>query len=136
MAQVEETVAPAQAAVVDVVVPVYDEEQVLEASVRRLHAYLAATFPFRWQITIVDNASTDGTWLCALRLARDLAHVRAEHLDRKGRGLALRSAWGSSDAAVLAYMDVDLSTDLAAFLPLVAPLVSGHSDVAIGSRLT
>jgi putative flippase GtrA len=32
-------------------------------------------------------------------------------------------------------MDVDLSTDLAALLPLVAPLLSGHSDVAIGSRL-
>ena len=32
-------------------------------------------------------------------------------------------------------MDVDLSTDLAALLPLVAPLLSGHSDLAIGSRL-
>jgi putative flippase GtrA len=32
-------------------------------------------------------------------------------------------------------MDVDLSTDLAALLPLVAPLISGHSDVAIGTRL-
>src|SRR4051794_3301037 len=32
-------------------------------------------------------------------------------------------------------MDVDLSTDLRALLPLVAPLMSGHSDVAIGTRL-
>ena len=60
--------------------------------------------------------------------------MRAVHLDRKGRGLALRTAWTASDAAVVAYMDVDLSTDLDALLPLVAPLVSGHSDVAIGSR--
>jgi putative flippase GtrA len=122
--------------VVDIVIPVYNEEGTLDASVRRLHAYLSATFPFRWQITIVDNASTDGTWFCSVRLAKDLASVRAQHLDEKGRGRALRSAWSSSDAMVLAYMDVDLSTDLAALLPLVAPLVSGHSDLAIGSRLT
>src|SRR5438876_10091638 len=101
MAQVEETVAPAEVAVVDVVVPVHNEERVLEQSVERLHTYLSATFPFRWQITIVDNASTDGTWLGAMRLARDFDHVRAVHLDEKGRGLALRTAWNTSDAAVL-----------------------------------
>jgi hypothetical protein len=61
--------------------------------------------------------------------------VRAVHLDLPGRGRALHQVWSSSDAEVLAYMDVDLSTDLNALLPLVAPLLSGHSDVAIGSRL-
>ena len=60
---------------------------------------------------------------------------RAIHLDEKGRGRALRAAWSLSDAAVVAYLDVDLSTGLDALLPLVAPLVSGHSDVAIGTRL-
>ena len=123
------------APMVDVVVPVYDEEQVLERSVERLHAYLSEHFPFTWRITIVDNASTDSTWRKAENLAAGLANVRAIHLDRKGRGLALRTAWTASDATVVAYMDVDLSTDLDALLPLVAPLVSGHSDVAIGSRL-
>ena len=57
------------------------------------------------------------------------------HLAEKGRGRALRAVWSASDAPVLAYMDVDLSTDLAALLPLVAPLISGHSDLAIGTRL-
>jgi glycosyltransferase involved in cell wall biosynthesis len=121
--------------IVDIVVPVFNEERALEASVRRLHIYLTDTFPFSWRITIVDNASTDSTWSQARMLERDLGGVRAVHLDRKGRGLALRRAWGASDADVVAYMDVDLSTDLDALLPLVAPLVSGHSDVAIGSRL-
>jgi len=123
------------APMVDVVVPVYDEEQVLERSVERLHAYLSEHFPFTWRITIVDNASTDSTWRKAENLAAGLTNVQAIHLDRKGRGLALRTAWTASDATVVAYMDVDLSTDLDALLPLVAPLVSGHSDVAIGSRL-
>ncbi|MEZ5118210.1 MAG: bifunctional glycosyltransferase family 2/GtrA family protein [Candidatus Nanopelagicales bacterium] len=121
---------------VDVVVPVYNEVADLGPSVRRLHAYLAAHLPYPFRITIADNASTDGTWGEAQRLEQDLDHVAAVHLDQKGRGHALRQVWQASDAAVLAYMDVDLSTDLAAFLPLVAPLVSGHSDVAIGSRLS
>jgi glycosyltransferase involved in cell wall biosynthesis len=126
---------PTVAPVVDVVVPVYNEARALEPAVRRLHRYLTSDFPFSWRISIVDNASTDDTWSLADRLARELPWVRASHLDRKGRGFALRSAWGSSDADVVAYMDVDLSTDLGALLPLVAPLVSRHSDVAIGSRL-
>jgi putative flippase GtrA len=120
---------------VDIVVPVYNEQADLEPSVRRLHAYLREEFPFSARITIADNASTDGTWAIATRLADELPGVRAEHLPTKGRGRALKQAWGTSDATVLAYMDVDLSTDLGALLPLVAPLLSGHSDVAIGSRL-
>lgn len=121
--------------VVDIVVPVYNEERVLGASVERLHDYLTRRFPFTWRITIADNASVDGTAAIADALAARLPDVRALHLDRKGRGLALRTAWSASDAIVVAYMDVDLSTDLDALLPLVAPLVSGHSDVAIGCRL-
>ncbi|MEZ5144102.1 MAG: glycosyltransferase family 2 protein [Acidimicrobiales bacterium] len=127
--------APTASPTIDVVVPVYDEERTLGASIRRLHAYLTAGFPFSWRITIVDNASTDQTAAVAAVLADELDGVRFVHLDRKGRGLALRTAWSESDAAVVAYMDVDLSTGLDALLPLVAPLVSGHSDVAIGSRL-
>jgi glycosyltransferase involved in cell wall biosynthesis len=93
-------------------------------------------FPFSFRITIADNASVDGTWAIAQDLEQQLDHVRAVHLDQKGRGRALRTVWASSDATVVAYMDVDLSTDLAALLPLVAPLLSGHSEIAIGSRLT
>jgi glycosyltransferase involved in cell wall biosynthesis len=123
------------APVVDVVVPVYNEAAVLDRSIRRLHAYLGEYLPFTWRVTIVDNGSTDGTWFNAARLAQDLSNVSALHLDLKGRGLALRTAWTASDAAVVAYMDVDLSTDLDALVPLVASIASGHSDVAIGSRL-
>ncbi|SER05320.1 glycosyltransferase [Microlunatus flavus] len=121
--------------VVDVVVPVFNEETDLRPSVSRLHAFLAAELPYGFRITIADNASTDATWAEAQALAAELEHVRAVHLDAKGRGRALKAVWSASDAAVLAYMDVDLSTDLRALLPLVAPLISGHSDLAIGTRL-
>jgi putative flippase GtrA len=121
---------------VEVVIPVYNEEHVLAATVHRLHAYLIATFPYAFRITVADNASTDGTWEIARGLAGELAGVQAVHLALKGRGRALRQVWGSSDADVVSYMDVDLSTDLDAFLPLIAPLISGHSDLAIGTRLS
>ncbi|MEU7905952.1 glycosyltransferase [Actinoplanes sp. NPDC049118] len=123
------------APVLDVVVPVHNEEIDLEPCVRRLHEYLRAEFPYRFRITIADNASTDSTREVARRLAEALPGVVAVHLPEKGRGRALKHVWTHSDAAVLAYLDVDLSTDLGALLPLVAPLISGHSDLAIGSRL-
>ncbi len=116
-------------------VPVRNEEHDLASSIRRLVGYLRESFPFHARITIADNGSTDATWAIAARLARELPEVRAIHLELPGRGRALRAIWSQSDAEVLAYMDVDLSTDLNALLPLVAPLLSGHSDLAIGTRL-
>ncbi len=123
------------APVLDVVVPVYNEQSVLAESVYRLHRYLQEAVPFRARITIADNASTDDTPHIAARLAAELSDVRVVRLEEKGRGRALHHVWSTSDAAVLVYTDVDLSTDLAALGPLVAPLISGHSDLAIGTRL-
>lgn len=116
-------------------VPVRNEERTLAPSIRRLAAYLRAEFPFRSRITIADNGSSDGTWAVAEELAAELAEVRAVQLEQPGRGRALRSCWLESDAEVVAYTDVDLSSGLEALLPLVAPLLSGHSDIAIGTRL-
>ncbi|MFG2498244.1 glycosyltransferase [Streptomyces sp. NPDC048441] len=121
--------------VLDIVIPVYNEEKDLRPCVRRLHDHLVRTFPYPFRITIADNASTDRTPEVAARLATASEEVRYTRLEQKGRGRALRAVWSASDAPVLAYMDVDLSTDLNALLPLVAPLISGHSDLAIGSRL-
>jgi glycosyltransferase involved in cell wall biosynthesis len=120
---------------VEIVVPVYNEESDLERSVRRLRAYLDARFPFHATVTIADNASADATPAIGRRLAATVPGVRYMRISERGRGRALAATWLVSDADVVAYMDVDLSTDLDALLPLVAPLISGHSDVAIGSRL-
>jgi putative flippase GtrA len=120
----------------DVTIPVFNEEADLAPCVRRLHAHLERYFPYQFLITIADNASTDSTPLVAARLSRELPGVRHIRLEQRGRGRALSAVWLASRADVVAYMDVDLSTDLNALLPLVAPLISGHSDVAIGSRLS
>jgi putative flippase GtrA len=121
--------------VLDMVIPVYNEQAALSDSVHRLHRYLRDNFPYPVRITIADNASVDDTPRIAAELAAELSDVRAVRLEQKGRGRALHRVWSDSDAMVLAYMDVDLSTDLAAVAPLVAPLISGHSDLAIGTRL-
>ncbi len=120
---------------VEIVIPVYNEEKALRRSIETLRAYLLRYFPYQWRITIADNASIDRTLEIAKELAREYPHVKALHLDQKGRGRALRTAWLASDADVVSYMDVDLSTNLESFLPLVAPIITGHSDLAIGSRL-
>ncbi|MCB0872641.1 MAG: bifunctional glycosyltransferase family 2/GtrA family protein [Actinobacteria bacterium] len=127
---------PGRDPVLDVVIPVYNEEATLAACVHRLDAHLRETYPYPFVITVANNASTDRTADVAFGLAEEVANLRVVDLDRKGRGRALKAAWESSTADVLAYMDVDLSTDLDALWPLVAPLMSGHSDLAIGSRLS
>ncbi|WP_193560247.1 glycosyltransferase [Tsukamurella sputi] len=119
----------------DIVIPVYNEAHTIAHCVETLHAYLEHSLGIPARITIADNASTDDTLTVARALAGAIDGVRVVHLDAKGRGRALRRVWAESDASVLVYMDVDLSTDLKALHPLVAPLLSGHSDLAIGTRL-
>ncbi len=119
---------------VEVVIPVYNEERSLERCVRTLHTHMRA-LGLRFAITVADNASTDATLELARRLERELPEVSVAHLERKGRGRALRAAWSASRADVLAYMDVDLSTELSALAPLLAPLLDGTADIAIGTRL-
>jgi glycosyltransferase involved in cell wall biosynthesis len=114
---------------------VYNEERILERSVRTLRSYLRNNYTFPFRITIADNASTDGTFEVAERLCREFGEVDALYLEEKGRGRALRAAWNRSDADVVAYMDVDLSTDLSALPDLLEPLLQRRGDIAIGTRL-
>jgi putative flippase GtrA len=120
---------------VDIAIPVLNEERALDGCVRTLHEFLTNTFPLGWRITIVDNGSTDETWAEATRLSGELDSVHAIRLDVRGRGNALRAAWTTSPCDIVAYMDVDLATGLSALLPMVSALASGHSELAIGSRL-
>jgi len=120
----------------EIVIPVHNEERVLRHSVLRLYRHLASQMRHHdFQITIVDNASVDRTPQIAAALAREMQFVSFMRLEEKGRGRALRTAWSASDADVVVYMDVDLSTDLAHLRQLVEPLLAGEADIAIGSRL-
>jgi len=120
---------------VDIVIPVYNEEHVLAESVATLRKFLSQGFPYEYRIVVADNASTDSTLAVAQRLAQEQPDVASLHIPQKGRGRALRAAWLTSPADILSYMDVDLSTDLAAFPPLIEAIASEGYDIAIGSRL-
>jgi putative flippase GtrA len=120
---------------VEVVVPVYNEAPQLAERIATLREFLDRSLPFSSLVTIADNGSTDDTARVARRLASALDGVQAMTLDRKGRGYALRRAWEASTAEVVAYMDVDLSTSLTGLMPLVASVLSGHGDIAVGTRL-
>ena len=120
---------------VDVVIPVYNEEQALPRSIERLTQFLGENLPNPWRIIIADNASIDGTRAVSEGLTQHYSEVNYFYLPQKGRGRALRATWLASDADIVSYMDVDLSTDLGHFPKLVEALESGH-DIAIGSRLS
>jgi len=119
---------------VDLVLPVYNEAHVLQRSVERLAAAMADRAKFRWRIVVVDNGSTDDTEPLARQLTKRYDYVKLLHLDAKGRGRALRTAWGETDAEFSIYMDVDLSTGLDAVPEVVALLAEG-ADLVTGSRL-
>lgn len=121
---------------VNIVLPVYNEEAELGESVATLHRFVTKHLTdFSWHITIADNASTDATLRIARTLSRKYTHVSTEHLDRKGRGRAVKHVWRKGDYDYLAYMDIDLSTDLKHLPPILHALERGF-DIAIGSRNT
>ena len=120
---------------VNVTIPVYNEEKILPTSITSLHTFLAHHCRFDWEIVVANNASIDNTLEVAKHLSTELSNVRVLHLDQKGRGRALKKAWLESRADILSYMDVDLSSNLYTFPPLIEALLSDGFDIGIGSRL-
>ena len=124
-----------QTLTIDIVLPVLNEAHIIEASISKLHKYLTDNLPYRWQIIIADNGSSDGTYQIAQQLTKRWSGVRLVRLNERGRGLALKTVWQKSKADILAYMDIDLSTNLDSFMPMISPLITGDAGLATGSRL-
>ncbi len=120
---------------VDITIPVLNEESSLVSSLTTLAAHLDTQCPYDWCITVADNGSTDETFERATTFAATNPRTRVIRLEERGRGRALKRAWTTSTAEVVAYMDVDLSTGLESLRPLLDPVVGGRCDVSIGSRL-
>jgi ubiquinone/menaquinone biosynthesis C-methylase UbiE/glycosyltransferase involved in cell wall biosynthesis len=126
---------PTTRASVDITIPVLNEERAINSSLCTLASYLDTECAYDWTITVVDNGSTDRTFEFASALAAENPRIRMIRLDQRGRGRALKQAWSTSTADVVAYMDVDLSTGLDSLCPLIDPIVEGQCEVSIGSRL-
>ena len=120
----------------DVVIPVLNEERALADSVNALAAFLSNNLnDYEWAIVVADNGSTDATPSICQSLSEQDSRVRHVRLEQRGRGRALKRAWAESDADIVAYMDVDLSTDLSALPQTIAAVDDEGYDIAIGSRL-
>lgn len=122
---------------VDIVIPCLNEEKQLPRTLETLSSFCVSNLgDYRWRIVVADNGSTDGTLKIAQAFAaRDAVHFGAIYLPERGRGRALRKAWLETDADAVCYMDVDLSTDIAALPALVSAVARDGYDIAIGSRL-
>lgn len=119
---------------VDIVIPVFNEAAVLEKNITILKNHLLQESNFKWRIIIADNGSTDRTSEIVKKLSNENSKILYLHIPAKGRGMALRVAWSKSNADIVSYMDVDLSTNIRYFRLLVEGIKCGY-DIAIGSRL-
>ncbi len=119
-----------------VTIPVYNEEKALPVSIPALHAFLREHLAdYDWTIEIADNASIDRTPEVSRKLTGEFDRVQYLRLEQKGRGRALKKSWTESDADIVSYMDVDLSTNLESFPPMVHALAHEGYDIGTGSRL-
>lgn len=119
---------------VDIAIPVYNEEEELRENTLKLYSFLRRKADFKWRITIADNASVDKTQEIGEKLAKEHPEIKYVHLAKKGRGRAIKYVWSRSKADIVAYMDIDLSTDIS-HLPNLVRALQNNADIAIGSRL-
>ncbi len=116
-----------------ITLPVFNEEKIIEKNVEIIRNFLIETFHDNTQIIIADNGSTDLTPEKSKKLSEKYSDIRYVYIYEKGRGRALRNALSKSNADVLSYMDIDISTNLEAFPKLIKAIEDGY-DIAIGSR--
>ncbi|TDB89176.1 glycosyltransferase [Actinomadura sp. KC216] len=123
---------PDGSAVLEIVVPAYNEAGRLPAGLGLLCAKLAR-FPVRSEVIVVDNASTDGTDEIVLSWDAGSVPVRLVRCARRGKGAAVRAGLLATNAPYVGFMDADMATDLAALDEAIVLLREGR-PVVVGSR--
>jgi glycosyltransferase AglD len=120
---------------VSLVLPAYNEVECLDPAVERVMAALNK-FTDSYEIVIAEDGSTDGTAERSEKLAQNNPNVRHVHRDKRlGRGTALNNAFAQCSGMVLAYMDLDLATDLNYLKPLIEAISIEGYDFSTGSRM-
>ncbi len=111
-----------------VLMPVYNEQETLEKTVRRV-----AAIPLDLEIVVVDDCSKDRTWEILQSL--DIPGiVRLRHDVNKGKGAAIRTALANATADWVIIQDADLEYDPGDFPKLVQPILEGRATVVYGAR--
>ncbi len=114
------------------VIPAYNEARRIESTVRTAAAYFAAQ-PYRSELIIVDDGSTDGTGELAAAALHDVPHGRVVTIPHAGKAAALRAGLSSATSDLIGFSDADLATPLEYLAELRSAIANG-GDIAIGSR--
>ncbi len=121
---------------VEIIIPVLNEEEILEENVTMLHRFLSKKCVIPWQITIFSNGSTDKTVEIGTRLSKRFSRVNFRHIPEKGKAKTYKLAWPSSKASIVGFMDADMSTELDAFPKCMDAIMNNKADIVIGDRLS
>jgi len=118
---------------VAVVLPAYNEEKTIEATIRDFHKYLPKA-----EILVVNNNSSDDTAEIALRTLGELNVFNGRVLTepRQGKGFAVRRAFMEVETDIVIMADADTTYPASQALELIEPVASGQYDIVIGDRLT
>jgi glycosyltransferase involved in cell wall biosynthesis len=120
---------------VSVVVPAYNEATLLADTLTRLHDYLCTLDDsYRWEMVVVDDGSDDGTGPLADHFAAGHARVTVlHHLENRGLGRAVQTAFRHSDGDYIVMMDSDLSYSPDHIHPLLDTIIATGASVVVAS---
>lgn len=124
-----------------VVLPARNEATIIRSNLERVCAFLARELHEPWEIIVTVNGSTDATAAIVHDIAMREPRVECLEIPEVGKGHAVLAGWTravqlstlNSPLSILAFMDADLATDLAALPQLIAAIRAG-ADIAVGSR--
>ena len=103
---------------INVVFPVLNEELRLEKGIQTVVPFLSEHWMGNFQITIVDNGSTDKTEQLCQQLCKKYNEIKYLRIEEKGVGVAFRYAVEQNECEIIGYTDIDLSTELEAFVQM------------------
>ena len=113
-----------------VVIPVYNEVRFVHELVRRVTEQ-----PFRMELILIDDGSTDGTRELLPQIAAEFPQARVLlHPQNRGKGAALRTGFAEAKGEIIVIQDADLEYDPRDYPRLLEPILDGRADVVYGSR--
>lgn len=115
-----------------VVIPAYNEESRIRATLEQVHAYLSLQ-AYSWEIVVADDGSIDGTSQLVSAFASENAGVRLLSLEHRGKGWAVQQGMLAATGAYRFLCDADLSMPVEQIWRFLGPEVEG-ADIIVGSR--